>query len=197
MIPDFSPYQIMVNVIVREMALDAQRVWVRNQNKKLPTDNELFIALGPERQVPLSSKTYMEQREVVNPPNPIIYQQWEVNRTQLREAIRVDVFSRNNDALFRNWEVLAALRSIYCQQMQEQNSFKIGRLPDSFIDTSAAEGGSNINRFTITFPCIAWYKKDKLLSSGDYYDDFDTRVDVEKTIGTPEGIIEFNISAED
>ena len=96
----------------------------------------------------------------------------------------------------RNWQVVAAMQSFYSQQQQELNNFKIFRIPQSFLNTSSAEGGSNINRFSITVPCFVWYRKDTILNSplGDYYDDFTTRVDDEQTIGTDTPIAEFEIT---
>jgi hypothetical protein len=110
----------------------------------------------------------------------------EVNKLQMREDIQIDIFSRSNAAIFRNWEVIAALQSIYSQQQQELVNFKIFRCPRAMINTSSAEGGYQLNRYTITISCFVWYVKETLLTTnnGDYYDDFHQRVDTHKTIGS-------------
>lgn len=110
----------------------------------------------------------------------------EVNKLQMREDIQIDIWSRSNAAIYRNWEVIAAIQSIYAQQQMELFNFKIFRVPRSMINTSSAEGSAQLNRYTITISCFVWYVKETLLTTngGDYYDDFHQRVDVEKTIGT-------------
>ena len=114
----------------------------------------------------------------------------------MQENIQIDVVSRSNDALTRTWEVIAAMNSIYSQQQQELNNFKIFRLPRSFVNASYAEGGSQLNRYTLLIPCMVWYRKDMVISSplGDYFNDFTTRTDDDKTIGTTTPIAQFEIT---
>jgi hypothetical protein len=182
--------QIIVSILQNEMALPVDTVWVRNQNRKIPNDDRLYAVVGMTDAYPQSSNTSVREDE--------FGQQIEVNQVQLCENIQIDVFSRSNDALMRHWEVMAALQSIYAQQQMEKNYFKISRLPRSFLNTSDAEGGSLLNRFTLSFACFVWYRKEKVLNSGDgqYYSDFGTRADDEISIGTDTGIFEFNIAAE-
>ena len=84
------------------------------------------------------------------------------------------------------------------KKIPNDDGFKIMRLPNSFINSSVAEGGSQLNRYSITVGCMVLYEKIKILNpdNGDYYDDFDTRVDDEKTIGEIDGLIEFNITGD-
>ena len=108
----------------------------------------------------------------------------EISEVQAREMIQVEILSRSNDALFRNWEIVAALQSINAQQSQETNQFKIGRLPTGFLNTSYAEGAAQLNRYTLTFPAFVWYRKGKIITGDGYYDDFTTRVDDENSISS-------------
>jgi hypothetical protein len=145
---------------------------------------------------------YDEQGETWDQPNQTFDQlpptQVQISEMQAREMVQIDVLSRSNDGIFRTWEVIAALNSIFSEQTQETNSFKIFRIPTNFINTSSAEGSSIINRYTITFPVFVWYRKGVILTlnGGDYYDDFTTRVDDEKTIGTETPLIQFEINQE-
>lgn len=122
--------------------------------------------------------------------------QIEVCEAIVNEWVQIDVCSRNNDSITRNWEVIAALNSLYAKQTQESNNFKISRLPRGPNNTSSAEGGSYLNRYTLTVSCIVWYRKETVLTSGDYYDDFHTRADDEKTINTDSPLIKFEIDQE-
>jgi len=190
--------QILIGVIAAEMSIDAARnIWVRDQNRKIPNDEDLYIIVGTVDSSFIASKSEMIER-VTAGPDPVT-QQIEVTSVQLRENIQIDVLSRSNSAIIRRWEVIAALRSIRSQQAQEANYFKIFPQPLTFVNSAIAEGGSQLNRFTLSFPCFVWYRKERVLTpDGDnYYDDFTTRVDDEKTIGTENGIFEFSISAEE
>ena len=119
-----------------------------------------------------------------------------INLVDSLEQIQIDILSRSNDAITRNWEVIAALKSLYAVQQMELNDFKIAKLPLRFFNTSSAEGGYQLNRYTLTFGAFVWYRKTKVLSDtgGLYYDDFTTRVDDEKTIGTNTPLIQFEIN---
>ena len=184
--------QIIIKILIQEMTLDPETIWIRDQNRKIPDGKGLYFAVGMVgAPTIICNVTSMEAQTV-----DAVITQHEINQVQQREDIMIDIFSRNNDALFRNWEVVAAMQSFYSQQQQELNNFKIFRQPVSVVNTSGAEGGSNINRFSITVAAIVWYKKDKLLKSplGDYYDDFTTRVDDDNTIGTANPIAEFEFT---
>lgn len=184
--------QIIINILIQRMQIDPQRIWVRDQNRKIPDDNGLYIVVGlVNAPVVICNVTTMQQET-----DGMTVTEHEINQVQQREEILIDIFSRSNEALLRNWEVVAALQSFYSQQQQELNNFKIFRQPVSIANTSGAEGGSNINRFSITVAAFVWYKKDDIFKSplGDYYDDFTTRVDDNQTIGTDNPIAEFEFT---
>lgn len=84
--------------------------------------------------------------------------------------MQVDVYSRNNDARERFWEVSMALRSVYAEQQMDLYNFKIGTITNS-QNTSGLDGGSDINRFTISFNVLTHQHKEKAV---DYYDKFET-----------------------
>ena len=184
--------QIIINILTEEMCLDPDSIWIRDQNRKIPDDKTLFLVVGMVNAPTVMCNTTSVEYSVVNSETVMT----EINQVQQREEIMIDIFSRSNEALFRNWEVVAAMQSIYAQQQQELNNFKIFRQPISIVNTSGAEGGSNINRFSITVAAFVWYKKDKSRKSplGDYYNDFTTRVDDDKTIGTDNPIAEFEFT---
>lgn len=184
--------QLIIDILTEEMQLDSQQIWIRDQNVKIPESKGLFLIVGMvSTPAIISNVTSMIEVEVAG--GTAQYQRSEV---QAREDIMIDIMSRSNAAILRNWEITAALQSFYSQQVQEKNYFKIFRQPIGIVNTSGAEGGSNINRFSITVAAFVWYKKDKLLNSplGDYYDEFGTRVDDDNTIGTNNPIAEFEFT---
>lgn len=185
---DKLPEQIIVDILQTQLALESDQLWVRYQNEKIPPDDRLYIVVGMSDSQVISS---------VNTPTPTYDGMSETLQIVARENIQIDFLSRSLSALQRRWEVLAALNSVYSEQQQEIYQFKIFPVPSSFVNTSSAEGGSNINRFSIIIACRTWYRQEKVLQSpNDYYNDFDTRADDEVTISEPEGLIEFNIQEE-
>lgn len=178
--------QVIIDIITQQLGLAPAQIWVRNQDRKIPADDGLYVVVGMVDASPISSTSSTTSTE-----DGMI----ETQKVIMVENIQVDLFSRSLDALDKRWEIMTALKSVYAQQAQEANYFKIYRMPRSFLNTSDTEGGSRLNRFTLTFPCQVWYKKEipLTLAGRDYYNDFDTRVDDATTIAEDEGLIEFNI----
>lgn len=190
--------QILLDIIKNQMSLDNDRAFVRDQNVKIPPDDQIFVIAGilPGAQV-MGVATTPEVITITPRPPALPYETIkEVQQVIMMEDIKIDILSRNEDAIFRRWEIIAALASTYSQQKQEENSFKIFKVPSSFLNTSGSEGGSNLNKFSITVACQVWYRKEYMIKGYDYYDDFNTRVDDEISIGTPHGIIEFEIKGD-
>lgn len=189
--------QIILDIIRNEMGLDEAQCVVMNQNLKIEPDNLLYVAAGVIGIKTLSARSNMVEVIPASPPGADP-QQVEQNTVQQKETIQIDIFGRTNDALRRRWEITAALKSIHSAQQQEKYQIKIGVLPESFVDSSVAEGGSQMYRYSITFNCLVWYIKTKTLAPDGrlYYDDFHTRVDDANTIGTENGLIEFEIKGE-
>lgn len=194
-----TPEAIIVDILINQMDMPKNSVWVRNQNREIPKDQGLYIIVGMVDSQYISATNDVSPIEIPQPdPAPDISAMKETQKTITRENIQIDILSRSDSATLRRWEVIAALRSVYCQQQQEANYFKIARLPTAFLNTSDAEGGSQVNRFSLTISCHVWYIKERtLLKSGfDFYDDFTQRVDDANTIGESEGLIEFEITPE-
>jgi hypothetical protein len=208
--------QYLVDILNTGMGLTADTpnsAVVRDQNFKAPNTPGIFIVVGSMAPQPISAVTYMKTG------NPITWDQngqtfdaqgqtydqtvesdIEVNEVQLAEQIQIDVMSRDNSAIMRNFEVVAALNSFYSKQQQELYSFKISRLPHSMINTSAAEGPAQYNRYTLTFTVFSWYRKESVIMPapgyGPYFDDFSVRADDDASIGTDKPIVEFEINQE-
>lgn len=112
----------------------------------------------------------------------------EIQEAILNDMIQIDIFSRNEDAKTRRFEVLTALHSIFCQQMEEKHHIRIFQIPNGFRNTSSIEGGSRLYRWTIT--CNVSYKR-QYEKQADYYDKFR----FEYGVDTMENKTEFEIPA--
>jgi len=184
--------EIFVEIIRDFMELAADQVVIRDQNFKIPNDNRVYVIIGMVDSRPYGAKTQMVTRLTAG-SDPQSYEV-QITGTQVRENIQIDIMSRSNQAILRKNDLYLAVNSFAAKQAQEEYGFKISRIPTNFVNSSAAEGGSNLNRFTLTIPCMVWYSKEIGMPTNDYYDNFKTRVDDEDTIGTDSGIFEFEIT---
>lgn len=136
-------------------------VIIYSQNIKLFNTDKMQITVRTVSQRVWSNRTEFKQI------NGIFTEVQDINESRM---MQVDVYSRNNDARDRFWEIPMALKSVYAQQQMDLYNFKIGTMTNS-QNTSGLDGGSDINRFTITFNVLTHQTKDK---SVDYYDKFTT-----------------------
>lgn len=175
--------KIFVDILSTEMEIDSQNIWIDSQNREIPSTDDLFVIVGM-----VDSQVYSSKR-TIEPTDAGMTQYQEV---VMRETIQIDLISSTKEARQRRSEVIMSLTSLMSEQKQEEEQFKIFRIPTSFINASEAEGGSTLNRFSIIVPVFVWYKKTKILeaATGEYYDKFSTRVDVEETIDDLVGMIE-------
>ena len=82
--------------------------------------------------------------------------------------MQVDCYSRDNSARDRFWEVTAALKSTYAQQQMDLYNFKLATITRS-NNISGIDGGSDINRYSITFNALTHEQK---ITNINYYDKF-------------------------
>lgn len=139
-------------------------VVIYGQNIKLFNTNKLQITVRTVSQRVWSNRN--EFKEI--PINDTETQYIEIQNINESRMMQVDVYSRNNDARERFWEVQTALNSVYAQQQMDLYNFKLSTI-NSAQNTSGIDGGSDINRFSITFTALTHQQKTKVI---DYYDKF-------------------------
>jgi len=172
--------KILVNIITHELDLPENYgttsrgdivpcVVIANQNIKLFNTEKLQITVKT-----IGCKDYSNRNETKTDSegNFIEYQYLNQQR-----QMQIDVYSRNNDARQRFWEVITALKSIYAEQQQDIYNFKIGTITNS-RNLSGLDGGSDINRYTITFNVLVHYTKSKVIN---YYDTFPYEIYTERS----------------
>lgn len=192
------PESIIRTILIEEMTLPTADIWLRDQNVDIPNDDGLYIVVGAidENIISNTSQSFAGTRPTPGAPiDPNLPDMTEIQEVRLKTNIQIDILSRSVASLTRRWEVVAALASVTSRQAQEDNSFSIFAVPTSFVNTSATEGGSKINKFSITLSAHAWFRKEIVLQSNskDYYETFDARVDDKDTAGQPDGLIEFTL----
>lgn len=137
-------------------------VIIYNQNIKLFNTDKLQIVIKN-----INTSVYSNRSELMVGSNGTLL---EVQDLNLQKMMQIDCYSRNNDARDRYWEVIAALRSNYAQQQMDIYNFKLGTIAQA-NNISGIDGGSDINRYTITFTVLTHEQK---TTSIDYYDKFQT-----------------------
>lgn len=138
-------------------------VIVYAQNIKLFNTERLQITVKT-----ISSKTYANRNETKE-IDGVFCEVQDLNQSRM---IQVDIYSRNSEAIERYWEVITSLNSVYAQQQMDKYHFKMGTMTND-VNLSGIEGGSEINRYTVTFNVITHEQKIKQI---DYYDKFRTQM---------------------
>ena len=134
-------------------------VTIKSQNIKLFNTPHIQITVST-----LSNRIYSNRKDYIENEDGYF------ERVFLNEhrQMQIDVYSRNNEARERFWEVQASLGSTLAEQLSNEYQFRIGKISNSF-NLSGLDGGSDINRFTIRFDCLSWQEK---ITQVDYYNTF-------------------------
>lgn len=170
--------KILVDIITHEMNLPetygtTERgdvipcVVIYSQNIKLFNTDKLQITVRT-----VSSRTWSNRNEVKTINGTFT----EIQDTNQSRLMQIDCYSRNNDARDRYHEIAMALKSVYAQQQMDLYNFKIGTMTNE-NNISGVDGGSDINRFTISFNVLIHFQKRK---SVDYYDTFEVTAETER-----------------
>ncbi len=145
------------------MTLEEEQVLIYNQKFKLPESKGIFISIAF-----LAEKTFGTNKNYKDTPEAA-GGRVEVISIAKQETYTVNIFSKDETALERKDEIVAALVSDRCQQMAEKHSFRVAPQPLSFVDLSAVEGGARLNRYAITFNVLCWSTSERLI---EYFDKF-------------------------
>lgn len=135
-------------------------VIIYGQNIKLFNTDKLQITVRT-----VSQRIYSNRNEYKQDVKGVFTEYQDINESRL---MQIDAYSRNNDARDRFWEIEMALNSVYAQQQMDLYNFKIGTIA-SAQNVSGIDGGSDINRFAITFTVLTHQHKEKAIN---YYDNF-------------------------
>lgn len=163
--------KIIVDIIKHELDLPSNygftsngdeipSVIVYSQNIKLFNTDKLQVTVRTVSQQIWSNRNQTKQNG-----QGVFQEIQDINESRM---MQVDVYSRNNDARDRFWEVQTALNSVYAQQMMDLYNFKLSNISNA-QNISGIDGSADINRFSITFTALTHQQKIKTI---DYYDKF-------------------------
>lgn len=156
--------KIFVDIFRNQMGLASDQVLIGSENFKIPNDNRVYVFVRMVDATVYKSIVFMDQND---------REQQEVS---MREMIQVDIASSGRAARQRRVEIVMSLRSFYSQQQQENNNFRIFRIPSTFVNATEIEGPRQINRFTLVIPTFTWYNRTRDLPTFDFYDQFSLEI---------------------
>lgn len=158
-----TPLQLFCDVLQQQLPLAPGRVWLWDQKVNEPTDLGMFIVV-----------------RVLNPRcfgNTNAMSSDDIGATQIQSSymsvqLQVEVKSRSTEALDRLGAVIQALNSIYSQQQQEMNSFKIFPVSKNIVDMSGEDGAAIPYRFVLSV--TLQYTESTTTRAAPYFDTFQT-----------------------
>lgn len=144
------------NIIMVDMPFPTERIFLYNEDYVLPPDNGMWIIVAYQGTKPYSNRnsTFIDEQGNF----------MERQNVNTQEQIIIHLMSFNLEALRRKEEVLQALASMYSQNLQSQESFKIAPIMP-IMDRSEIEGGKINYRFDIMLTVLYWYEKIKSANS--------------------------------
>lgn len=169
MIKKLSTFEALRKIIIEEMDLNEQSVIIYNQKANIPTTQGLWVFVEFKYSRMISARS----TPAGNGPTGALVERQDLN---MQEHYSIGIMSRDTAALERKEEVVMALNSVYSQQVQEENSFKIFR-QTPIQDVSELEGTAILYRFDVDIVVHAWYAGTK---EPDYFDAFEVEVKTEK-----------------
>lgn len=145
-------------LITSQMNLKEDAFIIYNQKYNIPTDDEIHGYIAFVRAKPFGSSLSYENAPAVGDEPP---QLQEVQSLNQQETYSINLYSRDGSARQRNHEIIFALHSTACQQLQERYSFRMGYMPMSMNDVSHVEGAARLNRYALTFQLLRAYTRTK------------------------------------
>lgn len=157
---------IIAALIAQQFGLLPARVFIYNQKWKIPAGEGLFVEVALNAMKPFGSSTgFTDIVATDDAPAKLVENQV----TSMQEIYTVTLYSRNSDARRMQPRLVMALASVASQQLQEQFSFQVGKLPLSFVDVSRTEGAAMLNKYAYTFALLRSYSQSFIV---DYFDKF-------------------------
>ena len=137
-----TPLHLFIDILVTELGLSDQRVYLYDQKVFQPTDPGLYIAVSVLRNKVFGITNRYDGSSLNSNSDQSV---------NVMSTLGLDAMSRNTEALFRKEEIIMALTSDYSRSQQDANSFLIGQIPSGaeFVNLSNVDGAAIPYRFHI------------------------------------------------
>lgn len=157
-----EPILVISDIIQSELGLVDGAVMLDYEKFNIVPDPGLYVVLSYVSGKAIGNNNYSI---------PSTSGMTEVQQAAMHHIIQIDVMSFDSSARTRKEEIIMALRSIYSQQQQEENTMQIAQIPGEFLNASSMEDTKILNRFTMSIAVKSIYSKTK---AAPYYDTFQT-----------------------
>lgn len=147
-------------IIQEKMGIANDRIFIYNQDFKVPQVKGLFIVIQYN-----SSEVMSNTARIVGEEDSMK----EELTLLTKENLTINLMSKDDSARLRKEEVFFALSSTFAEQQQEIYNIKIAELSSSFTNVSELEGEGMLNRFAIDISLFSWFKKENPI---EFYDTF-------------------------
>ncbi len=144
---------------------------IKGQNVKLHSTSRLQITVGV-----INTHTYANNSYFINNNTPEEPQYADETDLHEQSTVQIDIYSADNEARKRYKEVQTCLTSLLAQQYQDKYQFRISQISDA-VNTTGLDGAGYLNRFSIRFNCLTWFKKSVDIN---YYDKFSMTAQTEQ-----------------
>lgn len=168
-----SSLKLFMDVLKKELALTDDQIFLFDQKFENPNDSRLYIAVGV-----LTCKPFSNSNQSVSVGANLT----EVQSTNFRAILSIDIQSRSTAALMRKEEVILALNSTYAKQQMELNGFYIAPQSSAFVNLSELDGAAIPYRFNISVTIQYAVTKTKVIP---FYNDFFDLADQPEVITDP------------
>lgn len=161
-----SPLILLCDIIMREMGLSSDQIFLWNQKWTLPNDFRPYVSIA------MMTPKAFGSSSIFDPDLNV-----EVQSVNMSAAIDIRIMSRSLEAVERKEEIAMALKSMYAQRQMAANSFYVSPLPMPMANLSEVDGAAIPYQFTV--PCAIQYFVKKV-KSAQYFDKFeDVEVEIE------------------
>lgn len=155
-----TPHELVLDIVQNEMSLQDDQLTLYNQKFNIPNDDRVYFSLAI-----VSTKVLGNNRKNVGDES--------IQSTNFYDMITLEISSKSIDSLNRREELVMALGSDYAQSQQEANSFRIGKIPSSFVNLSRQEGNALLYAYGLTLT-LSYFKKK--ITNIKYFDTFQNPV---------------------
>jgi hypothetical protein len=137
------PLMLVCDIIQNCMGLSGSQVWLWEQKIFIPTDSQLYVAVGVQSCRPFSNRPSYSGGGSAGAPLTA------TQSVNMQATLTIDILSRGPIARDMKEQVLLALSSPYAQQQMELNSFLVASLSTGFVNLSQVDGAAIPYRFQI------------------------------------------------
>lgn len=152
-----SPLGLFCDIISTELGLSPGQVVIWDQKWTVPNDAQMYVVVSI-----LSERFFGAGNRFDANGNSVI-------SANVNATLSINIQSRSLEALRRREEIPLALVSNYAESQQEANSFKIGKVPGSFVNLNLEDGPAIPYQFNIAVQMQYFVKK---VVAVPYFDDF-------------------------